>query len=170
MENSEKTLIPFKKTHGLSRDKCGKHTPLYSRWANIKDRCFNEKSKDFSRYGGRGIVVCEEWRGSFQAFYEWAMNNGYKEGLQLDRKDNDGPYSPENCRWATPKENSNNRRDNFKIEVNGQRKTVKEWSDTTGIPIQTIYRHKLNGTASAYISRALQRGRMDERRKSAWIE
>lgn len=157
--------MPFKPTHGLSRNRENKtkHTRLYGRWANIKNRCHNKKSKDYPKYGGRGIYVCDEWLHDFKAFHDWAISNGYRSELQLDRKDNNGPYSPENCRWSTPKANSNNRRDNISITVNGITDTVMGWSSKTGIPIPTIYKHNKNGTAVDYISRALMRGKRDER-------
>lgn len=88
--------------------------PLYAVWANMKKRCGNPKSPQFMDYGGRGIVVCEEWCVSSRAFVAWALANGWKPGLQLDRCDNDGPYSPGNCRFVTRKVNQRNRRDTIR--------------------------------------------------------
>lgn len=74
----------------------------------MKGRCCNAKHRSYPRYGGRGIHICQEWLTGFETFHGWALANGYRQGLQLDRIDNDGPYSPENCRWVTPAVNMQN--------------------------------------------------------------
>lgn len=97
-------------------------TRLYKIWGGIKTRCLNPNCTTYNYYGGRGIVMCDEWKNNFQAFYDWAMLNGYQDNLELDRIDNDKNYSPDNCRWVTHKENCNNRRTSKR-----QTGVIKSW-------------------------------------------
>ena len=85
-------------------------TRLYTIWVNMKQRCYNSKTDNYEIYGGRGITICDEWFNSSEMFIKWSLSNGYKEGLQINRINNDGNYEPSNCDWVTAKENCNNRR------------------------------------------------------------
>lgn len=114
-----------KTTHGKT------HTRLYSIWRSMKKRCCVPTNDAYCRYGGRGITVCKEWM-SFENFEKWAKSNGYKNGLTIDRKDNNAGYSLENCRWATRREQNLNKRNNHFVEYNGEVKTISEWAETLG--------------------------------------
>ena len=93
-----------------------KGTRLYRIWSNMKARCTIPSTTGFKHYGGRGITICDEWFSDFQVFHDWAMENGYADHLSIDRIDVNGNYEPSNCRWATAKEQANNKR---KKAVNG---------------------------------------------------
>ena len=108
-------------------------TRLYTIWRTMKQRCHNPHDQAYQRYGPRGITVCDEWKTEHLEFKEWALNNGYKEGLTLDRINNDLGYSPDNCRWVTRSEQQHNRRDNRIITYNGETKTMTEWASCYGI-------------------------------------
>jgi len=100
-------------------------------------RCHNPNSTAYAHYGGRGISVCEEWR-EYLPFAEWAKSNGYHEGLTIDRIDANGDYCPENCRWATFKEQANNKTNNRYITYLGETKTMSQWSEIVGVDPGTI--------------------------------
>jgi hypothetical protein len=84
----------------------------------MKQRCCDKSKKEYVRYGGRGIRICDEWLNDFKAFHEWAMSHGYADDLSIDRIDNDGNYEPSNCWWVTAKEQANNRSTRNKLVVN----------------------------------------------------
>ena len=119
------------KTHGLS------NTHLFRIWCDMRKRCANPNAMHFHRYGGRGIKVCNEWQ-NFELFYKWAMANGYQENLTIDRIDNDGNYEPSNCRWATQKEQQNNRSTNKLITFEGETLNLTQWSKKTGISYRKL--------------------------------
>ena len=123
--------------HGL------RHTRLYSIWDNMKQRCSNSNRGDYQRYGERGIVVSPEWRESFSVFCEWALTHGYDEHLTIDRRNNDGNYCPENCRWIDRVGQMNNYGRNHVIEFKGKSQTLQQWANETGINSSTI-RERLN--------------------------
>lgn len=118
-------------------------TRLYEIWKNMKARC---SPRDPSgNYYNRGIRICGEWQDNYKNFLDWAMANGYRDDLTIDRIDNNKGYSPDNCRWATPTEQGNNKRTNRYIEYNGQVMTMMEWSRKLGISYNTIkYRANKN--------------------------
>ena len=105
---------------------------LYHVWYGMINRCQDPKSKFYHRYGGRGISVCEEWH-DYEAFARWALCNGYKEGLSIDRTDNDGNYDPNNCRWTTMKVQHNNTSQCKFYTINGETHSVSEWAEMYGL-------------------------------------
>ena len=107
---------------------------------DIRRRCLNPDYKYFYLYGERGITVCDEWMGKEgqKNFREWAVNNGYEQGLTIDRIDNNKGYSPQNCRWVTAKEQSYNRRSNKLITIKGKTQTVTEWAKEMGLSVGAL--------------------------------
>ena len=127
-ENCAKTFT----THGQSKSK------LYHVWQGIKRRCYSLNSKAYKDYGGRGIIVCDSWKTNFQNFQTWAMNNGYKEGLTIERINVNGNYEPNNCTWIPLKKQNMNRRTTHYLTYNGETLSITEWARITGIPRKTI--------------------------------
>ena len=125
------------KTHGL------RHHPIYNVWCNLRNRCYNKKVGKYKDWGGRGIAVCERWHDP-QNFFD-DMLPTYKEGLQIDRIDNDGGYSPSNCRWVTVSQNCRNRRNNITLEFKGRKILLVELAKELNIPYHRLYnRHRNN--------------------------
>lgn len=118
---------------------------LYSIWTGAITRCYNEKHTNYTRYGNRGIKMCDEWKDDFRAFRDWAIANGYSEELTLDRIDANGDYEPSNCRWATWEEQGNNRRNSILIEYDGKMKSLSQWAKETGIAYYTLRRRYYKG-------------------------
>jgi hypothetical protein len=142
----------------------GKAEPEYVTWCVMRYRCCNPTNPDYHRYGGRGIAVCGRWQASYADFL---ADMGRKPpGHSLDRIDNDGPYSPDNCRWASPKEQSRNRRCTQRLTVKGETLSLDEWSERTGIDKQTLaYRVKRGWEPELIVTSAPHRGRKLSLRK-----
>ncbi len=122
--------------HGLARH------PLYFVWKSMINRCENPEDEHYKDYGGRGITVCPEWK-IFMVFYNWAIANGWKKGLENDRRENNGNYESSNCRFVTRKVNCRNKRVNRIIEFKGEKKCLIEWSECLGIS-RSILKDRIN--------------------------
>lgn len=118
---------------------------IYKAWCHIKDRCYNQNCKDYANYGERGITVCDEWINNSQAFYNWAINNGYESNLTLDRIDVNGNYSPDNCRWVDRKQQARNRRNTIYITYKGETMSLPDWCDRLNLRYDTIKRRYYRG-------------------------
>jgi hypothetical protein len=110
----------------------------------MRQRCEKPNCTGYHKYGAKGISVCEEWQ-SFENFRDWALSHGYSDTLTLDRIDGTGNYEPGNCRWATQKEQQNNRCNNVTLTYHGETKSIYEWSKITGIPSRVLYDRKYRG-------------------------
>ncbi len=112
-------------------------TPTYTTWGQMIQRCTNPKSKEYPRYGARGIKVCERWR----KFENFLADMGLKPaGLSLERVNNDGDYEPDNCKWATPLEQSRNRSNVIQFTHKGKTQNLTDWARESGIPKSTLHR------------------------------
>ena len=120
-------------------------TKLYAVYSSMKARCRNKNNRNWHNYGGRGITVCEEWLNDFKAFYDWSINNGYSEGLTLDRIDNDKGYSPDNCRWATYETQQNNKRTNVYVMYKGETKTPSQLAHKYGVNAKMVCQRVRSG-------------------------
>lgn len=120
----------------IEHGKCD--TRLYYIYDNIKQRCSNANHPDYPNYGARGIKICDERLHDFQAFYEWAMSNGYKDNLTIDRINNNGNYEPNNCRWVDRKQQARNRRSNRNFTINGETHCLSEWCEIYNVDYSTV--------------------------------
>lgn len=136
--------------HGLSS------TRLRRIWTSMKTRCYNPKSNSYSGYGGRGITICDEWRSDFETFYAWAIENGYRDDLQIDRKNNDGNYEPSNCKWSNRSEQASNRRTTHLETINGETHTLAEWARISGVKVGTIAKRYHDGKRGADLIKAVR--------------
>ena len=141
----------------------GKKKRLYHIWLSMRERCNCKTHKQYMNYGGRGIDICPEWD-DYSPFREWAYKNGYNEHLTLDRIDNNAGYSPQNCRWATRKEQANNRRSNRLLTLNGETHNTQKWCEITGLTRSALDRRLQKGWD---IERALTQPLEIHRRRKA---
>jgi hypothetical protein len=125
--------INFKNSWGNKR--------LRSIFSNMKQRCYNENDKDYRWYGAKGIIICDEWLNNTKLFEEWALNNGYKDGLTIDRIDENKNYCPENCEWVSCGDNSKYKSTTSLIDVDGVIHTGKDWSKILGLGTNVINRY-----------------------------
>jgi hypothetical protein len=144
-------LIELQTTHGMSK------APLGKVFQAMKQRCYCESCNIYYRYGGRGIYICDEWLEDRNTFFIWANSNGYKKGLQIDRIDNNGPYSPENCRWVNNTINNRNKRTNRLLTFEGKTLPSIEWAEEKGIVSGTIASRLARGHS---VEEALSVGRL----------
>lgn len=133
IEKSTKRLVNATKKHGMS------NTKLFAMWRDMRNRCYNEKVDRYENYGGRGIKVCDEWKDNFEPFMKWALANGYKDGLSIERIDVNGDYEPSNCKWIPVKQQARNKTTNVMIDYYGKRICIKELSEITGLNDKMLY-------------------------------
>lgn len=138
--------------HGLA-----KKTKLYGRWVAMKQRCYNSNNKDYCNYGNRGIKVCDEWLHDYLKFHNWAYDNGYNDGLSLDRINPNGNYEPSNCRWITNKLQQNNKRKTIYIIYEGTPITLSELEDKTGIKRDTLEMRYIRGDRDERLYRPVRK-------------
>lgn len=158
-------------THGMASK--GGH-PIYKAWWAMQQRCKGLREEDFNNYTSRGIVVCDEWINSFDAFRKWSIENGWKKGLSLDRfPNNDGNYEPGNCRWATDPMQNRNKRNNLLITAFGETKCMAEWCEDERCSVYpNTIKHRINilkwdtEKAITHPSKNLKEHRKGDRRNS----
>lgn len=131
----------FSATHGATVG--GRKRPEYTAWIRMKHRCYNPANKDFSIYGGRGIIVCDEWRNDFTAFVKH-IGERPSPLHSLDRIDSNGNYEPGNVKWSLPVQQSRNRRYVHRATVNGETLTISEWAERIGVKRSAIYARIVN--------------------------
>lgn len=142
--------------HGFSEH------PLYTVWENMLTRCYNKKVKAYPNYGGRGVRMCDEWHNHPEKFIEWALKNGWRKGLQLDKDIKAKEfgidallYSPEMCQFVTPKRNGNNTRSNRNITYNSKTQTLAQWADELGMFHTTLHNRLKKWTLKEALTRPL---------------
>ena len=131
LENATKRIVALNTKHGKA------HTRLFTVWTSMKTRCENPNATNYANYGGRGITICDSWKNSFEAFYDWAISQGYDASAKrgkytVDRIDNGKGYSPDNCRLANSSQQADNRRSTRHLTFNGKTMNLSEWAKYYG--------------------------------------
>ena len=126
-------------THGMTNAR------LYKIYLKMKSRCYKKTDYHYKWYGARGITICDKWLQDFNAFSEWALQNGYNDSLSIDRIDNNKNYEPNNCRWVDCKTQCRNRRSNVLFTYRGETKTLVEWSEIKGISYDKLQQRYKRG-------------------------
>lgn len=135
------------KTRNLNKTHDKTNTRIYGIWCYMKRRCYNENCKCYKNYGARGITMCDEWKNDFMTFYNWSMLHGYNDNLTIDRIDINGNYEPNNCRWATIKQQNRNTRKNKYYTINGETHCLSEWCEIYNLNYKRVqYRIRSNWT------------------------
>lgn len=137
-EVHRESMKEVNKYHNPSYKHGGWKTRLFKTWDGMKYRCYYPNSKNYKRYGKRGISICDEWKNDFKAFRDWALTNGYRDDLIIDRIDNDGNYEPGNCRWVTHKESSRNTSTTCNYFYDGEYHTASELAEKYNINLATL--------------------------------
>ena len=134
-------------------------TRLYVIWKSMKYRCLTPKWKPYKFYGARGITICDDWKNSYLTFKKWAMSNGYKDGLELERTDVNGNYEPSNCKWVTHHEQTLNRRDTLYLKFIDTNEVVRlyDFCLSNGINYNTVNMWRTHGCANTRLSEILKR-------------
>lgn len=144
--------------------KVNSQTNLYHVWSSMKDRCRNKNNKYYERYGGRGISICEQWKEDFEEFKKWSYENGYTEGLSIDRRDNDGNYTPDNCRWVDQTTQNRNKSNVVWIELEGEVKRLIEWAEELDIKPSILHdRMRAGWEAKDVLNPNIRKSRLGEK-------
>lgn len=150
------------KVNAIAHTKHGFYgTRIYRIWDDMKARCYNPNAVSYPNYGGKGIAICKEWK-EFIPFYEWAIQNGYKNNLTIDRLDNSKDYSPNNCRWVDMKTQANNRSTNHLVNYNGETLNLSQWATKLKFPYGLLVQRISRGWT---FERAIQTPKHEYKRK-----
>lgn len=132
-----------------------RHTRLYNIWSKMKERCYNPAREAYKYYGGKGVIVCDEWQNDFQKFHDWATTNGYKDNLTIDRINPDGNYEPNNCRWITLSENVRQKYKSDFITIGDKSLTIHDWAQRLNFS-QYALRNRYKEFGKEWVEKAIK--------------